>query len=192
MIGDFKMAKFKPRSHEVPDQATLHAYFHYDPKTGELYRKDLDLRNQPHNLTGKYLSFQGKLYVTAKIIFRYMSTDPMPKRVMRVDGDVTNNKWSNFTCRRAIPRGKHLITNEERIQYIPSTQKRTGRIKKHELSTIFRYDEASDQLYVKSKDGLREQLVQTKTLKLRGVTYHRTYLIKRIREANFDRYAKQL
>lgn len=186
------MSNYKPRSHDVPSQEELRNYFNYNPATGELYRRDYDLRNQPHNITGKYLSFQGKLYSTSKIIFRYMTNDPMPKQVMRIDGDVSNNKWSNFTCRRVIPRGKHLITKEERFQYIPSTQKRKARIKKHELNIIFRYDEATNQLYIKSKDGLREQLVHTKTIKLRGVTYHRTYLIKRIREATFDRYAKQL
>ena len=165
------MTKIKQRPSEVPSQEVLHNYFSYDPDIGILKRSDIP---NAKPITGEYLSFEGKLYTTARIIFRYMLSDEMPKQVMRVDGDVRNNKWLNITCKRVIQ------GNGNTIHLIPSNKKRKKGISKTELPKMFRYDRTENQLYIKSKDGLREHPMQVNKITIRGITYSRTYLINRL------------
>lgn len=176
------MSKFKRRPSVLPSQEELHKHFSYDPDKGILKRADI---YDAKPITGEFLSFQGNLYTTARIIYRYMIDGELPKQVLRVDGNVTNNKWTNITCKRVIFKSSPEFKGPPIIRYAPSLKIRKPALKKAELIQRFRYNPDTDELFFRSEDGLREKLVQAKKIVFRGITYRRTYLIARLIYANY-------
>lgn len=178
------------------DQATVRNYFHYDPKTGELYRKDKPNTYTTYSITGEYLSFKGKLYSTARVIYAYMIAGDLPKVVMRVDRDTKNNKWSNFTTPVLVSTNR--VTGKPNMR--PSAQKRPTRLSKKDLMEMFRWEPDpnpppprlspktgklvpapnTDKLYFTYQGA--NKLVTKTTLTLRGVKYSRIYILRRVRQ----------
>lgn len=162
------------------DQNTVRKYFTYNPDTGELYRNDKPNTYTTYSITGEYLSFKGKLYSTARVIYRYMVDGELPKVVMRVDRDTKNNKWSNFTTPVQI--SVNRVTGKPNMQ--PSAQKRPKRMSKKEVMEMFRWEQGTTNtegdLYFIYNGA--NKLVTKTTLTLQGVKYSRMYILKRVRQ----------
>lgn len=157
-------------------QETIKTYYHYDPITGDLYRKDQVKSNITYTIKNEYVSFKGKLYSTARIIYVYMMGDDLPKVVMRVDRNPANNKWDNFTT--PVQVSVNPITGKTNIR--PSTQKRPKKITKAELMQMFRYDAENDAVYFIYNGA--NKLVTKPIITLGGVRYKRAYLMRRIKQ----------
>jgi hypothetical protein len=162
------------------DQQTIRKYFHYDPITGNLHRQDKPNTYTTYSITGEYLSFKGKLYSTARVIYSYMVDGELPKVVMRVDRDTKNNKWSNFTT--PVVLSTNRVTGKAHIQ--PSAQKRPSRLSKKDIMEMFRWEQgttnAEGDLYFIYNGA--NKLVTKTNITLRGVKYTRMYIIKRVRQ----------
>lgn len=162
------------------DQQTVRKYYTYNPETGELYRNDKTNTYTTYSITGEYVSFKGKLYSTARIIYIYMVAGPLPKVVMRVDRNVRNNKWSNFTT--PVQLSINRVTGKPNM--LPSAQKRPTRLSKKDLMEMFRWERGTDNpegnLYFTYKGA--NKLVTKSTLTLQGVKYSRMYILKRVRQ----------
>ena len=93
-------ASFRP----LPSQDDLNAHFNYNPKTGELTRKNGKMagckryrknrRNEPWMIYVNYKSIQ---YAAHRIIWKMVTgNDPAPLTIDHVDRNPFNNKWSNL------------------------------------------------------------------------------------------------
>jgi hypothetical protein len=162
------------------DQATVRKYFHYDPNTGDLHRKDKPNTYSPHTITGEYLSFKGKLYSTSRIIYAYMVSTELPKVVMRVDRNVRNNKWDNFTA--PVQVSTNRVTGKPNM--LPSAQKRPTRLSKTDIMQMFRWEQGDanteGDLYFIYQGA--NKLVTKTNITVRGVRYARIYILKRVRQ----------
>jgi hypothetical protein len=164
------------------DQATVRKYYEYNPITGDLHRKDKPNSYSAYSITGEYLSFKGKLYSTARVIYTYMVNGELPKVVMRVDRNVRNNKWSNFTSPVLISNNR--VTGKAQMR--PSAQKRPTRLSKKDLKEMFRWE--ADTIDPYGIGNLffiyqgADKLVTKPNITIRGVKYSRMYMLKRVRQ----------
>jgi hypothetical protein len=144
-------------------QEIIKKHFIYDPITGVLRRDDLK-KSVP--IIGQYLSFKGKTYSTARIIYQYMVCEPPKGLVLRLDRDPTNNKWSNFTTTTEF--GIRTMHKQS------SSQKRPVELSADEMERIFRYDRDKKELWFLLSP--KPLLCKKPTLKFKweGITYIRT------------------
>lgn len=108
-IDNLKQTEKISKDKEQINQKELKKHLHYDPETGEFTR--ISVRNNP-NLLNKRAGYKhtmkgsGKVYIDLKLkghchrahrlAFLYM-TGSFPKSIIdHIDGDDTNNKWSNL------------------------------------------------------------------------------------------------
>lgn len=144
-------------------QEIIKAHFTYDPINGVLQRHDLKKSVPIH---GQYVSFKGKTYSTARIIYQYMVLT-MPKGlVLRIDRDPRNNKWNNFTTTTEF--GTRTIHKKS------SAQKRPVELSTADMEYIFRYDRDKKELWFLLSPT--PTLCKKPTLKFKweGITYIRT------------------
>lgn len=144
-------------------QEIIKKHFVYDPITGVLQRDDLK-KSVP--IIGQYLSFKGKTYSTARIIYQYMVYEPPKGLVLRIDRDPTNNKWSNFTTTTAF--GVRTMHKQS------SAQKRPVELSATEMQQIFSFDRDKKELWFLLAPS--PVLCKKPTLKFKwqGITYIRT------------------
>ena len=161
-------------------QAEIQELYIYNPITGELVRRDLP---NAKPITAQYVSIKHKLYTTSRIIFCYMQGYMPDTLVMRIDKDVTNNRWDNFTIvsTKTNPRNKKVIRTK-------SAQKRGAEISGEELMRRFRYDALLDELWFITPEG-QEILSTKKVLTIRGKQLPRRYIIQRL---NYLKFANQM
>lgn len=155
-------------------QEDLHHLFIYDPIVGELVRRDLP---NAKPITLQYVSIKGDVYSTNRIIFCYMEGYMPDAMVMRIDKDVRNNRWDNFTIvkTKINPRNKQVIR-------IKSRQVRGEEMPQAVLLQKFRYEEITGNLVFITKDGREIVTDPSKpNLSLKGRVYPRHYLIRRLR-----------
>lgn len=158
-------------------QKLVRDYYDYDPVNGILIRRDLP---NPKPISGVYASVKGELHTTARIIYCYMMGDTLPKLILRIDKDPSNNKWNNFTT--TVPYATNKRTGKARIR--PSAQKRPVVLTKQELKEWFIYDEKTKELWF-IKDGANK-LVQKNILTLRGNRYPKVYIVRRMKQIQND------
>ena len=90
----------------LPDASLLREYLSYSPKTGILrWRKKFKFSNvtigdefgTTDNKGYRKGSFKKTIYLSARLIWRYMTgDDPGTMLVDHIDRDRSNNKWSNL------------------------------------------------------------------------------------------------
>lgn len=114
-------------------QEIIKKHFSYEPTSGVLMRSDLK-KTVP--IYSQYVSFKGKLHSTARIIYQYMIHGELPKLILRLDRDPTNNKWTNFTT--TVQGTMNSATGQPHVY--SSKQKRPVELSANEMQNIFRLD----------------------------------------------------
>jgi hypothetical protein len=141
-------------------QAQVRNLFAYDPATGILYR-----RNKPKvkPITSPTVRHGGEFYMTSRIIYAYMIDDNIPANIMRIDKNVRNNKWVNFTW-----------TTETR-KSMQTRKMPSFRLTPEFVHKIFTYDAETDTL--RTKHPTNPVTVTTSKVNLGGNYYHRSRII---------------
>lgn len=91
--------------------------YHYEPATGLFYSADCRCTPLKTKTTLGYgkISYKGKTYAMHRLAFLYMTGSLPEKFVDHIDGDPTNNKWSNLrevTQAQNMANCKKPVTNK--------------------------------------------------------------------------------